>query len=241
MAKKVSRAVRFLMILGVALFHGLVIWLVVDGFKPGESSPYLASDTAGISFISNELFLQDEAWLELSELMDTAPLFLPTKQNFATAAVRIPRQDASGLSFDTFGPEITGELALGVEVAAKGSEEMEPFLDLTMPQWILTRERPVISGDEVRALSVVLRSASGEVLSRRALDGLGADDILIQEIWRPVRYSAAYDDVGLVGFARRMTTSGNADTDIRLNELANQIAREWVPRGAGWLDIIIAP
>lgn len=238
--KPVSKIVLLLAAVLVVVVHLAAFWIV--GFdtratpllsEPGPTRPQ-------VYFVSREDFMQDTVAQDVSELLDTAPLFLPTQFNFTTRALRVEGTVPEGPTFEPFGSMISDASTGGFE--EKLAQDIESaFIALSEPVWSQHYVRASEQTTSSPKLKIDAFAESGHSIMSQLISLQSDDEDAFEEIWRPVTFSANFDALGMIGSVRKMQTSGNSIVDDRLLEIVDQAARNWTPNRGGWVRLVVSP
>ncbi|MGB0370239.1 MAG: hypothetical protein ACPGN3_02735 [Opitutales bacterium] len=236
----VSRRVLWILLPVILVGHGAAFWFLATGVEFGEAGSDVEAHAAGVFFASESMFQQDAVAQDISELFDTAPLFLPTRYNYTTQALQVDVEQADGAGFQAYEsllvegseaqPDFLGNLGRG-----------DVWLDWTAPQWPRGGTPLPQVSERSPAFHVKVLAGDGEVVGMRVGSVDEAIESAFQESWRPVVIAAAYDELGPVGFPRLIESSGSSEVDQWLVERVDRTAADWLPRAGGWLRFVVSP
>ena len=238
---RLKKRVKFLVVLAVSLAHVAALLLLSRGIAVDEPLAESGSAEEGLFYYSEAMMSEDGALREFSELLDTAPLFLPTAYNYTTRALRIRGNQDAGLSFEVYPSRIDLDAAEAFQGA--GLPYADRFLQsVTRPVWGPQSVFPDHERDAfVRSLSIVVYGESGGVLRRVERALRGPETALAESVWRPVWYAVVFDALGHVGPPRREGSSGDPEIDGVIDGVIADELRDIGVPARGYVRFLVAP
>ena len=224
--------------MGIHALGTLVFIYDLEGVESTYASKHL--DPSGVSYVSDEIMGKDEAFYELSELLDSTPLFLPTEYNYTTRLTRLTVDEAKERAFESFGPRFL-DRQKDVLVDPDLPEITSRLRRASEPQWVWMPGVATVDQPQRAAVNIRIVSASGKELRHSTIEITGSQQELFAELWRPVVFTGNFDELGPVGSLRMIESSGIATVDQALNALVNEHLRDAHPMASGFVKIMAAP
>ena len=238
---RLRKRTKSVLILGVVLLHIVGLWVLSGGFESNAAPRQDVEKEEGVYYFSERMMEQDGALQEFAELLDTAPLFLPTAFNYTTQAIRIGEEQEPSLAFEVFEPRLAE--AVFTSLSSGGAADNQAILEaITVPQWgpmavALARG----DGAAEASLSLTAYSGEGRLLDQRSVE-LGVEDAeLFARSWRPVRVSVYFDALGMVGHPRREGTTGDPEVDSAIDRIIGGELRGSTVPSEGYVRFLVAP